>query len=98
MVRTKKRNKIKQDVKTNFVINTILIVIGLVALYPIWFVLIASISDPGLIGAGKILLISKGITFDAYTKLKDYPEIFIGYRNSIFYLFAGSFNWRISAS
>ena len=91
MFKRQKSKKIRQDVGTNLVINTFLIIIGLVALYPIWFVLIASVSDPALISAGKILLIPKKISFEAYVKLKEYPEIFVGYRNSMFYLFAGSF-------
>lgn len=91
LFKKKKSQKIKQDVGTNIVINIFLIVAGLVALYPIWFVLIASVSDPNLIASGKVLLIPRNISFEAYKKLKDYPEIFIGYRNSMFYLFAGSF-------
>lgn len=82
------KKKIKQDVATNIVINIFLIIAGIVALYPIWFVLIASISDPMLISAGKIFIIPKNISFKAYEMLKNYPEIWIGYRNSLFYMVA----------
>lgn len=91
ILKRKNPQKIRQDVGTDLVINIFLILAGLVALYPIWFVLIASVSDPNLIAAGEVLLIPRNISFEAYKKLKDYPEIFIGYRNSLFYLFAGSF-------
>lgn len=86
----KKKNKIKEDVATNFVINLLLIIFGLLCLYPIWFVLIASISNPTLIAEGQVLLWPRDITLKAYEALKMYPEIFIGYRNSLFYLFFGT--------
>lgn len=91
LLKKKKSKKIKQDVATNLVINLFLIIIGVVSLYPIWFVLIASVSDPNLISSGNVLLIPREISFDAYKELVKYPEIFVGYRNSLFYLFAGSF-------
>jgi len=86
----KRNNKIKEDIATNFVINTLLIIFGLVCLYPIWFVLIASISNPTAIADGQVLLWPKDITLKAYEALKMYPEIFLGYRNSLFYLFFGT--------
>lgn len=87
---SKRKNKVKQDVVTNLVINIILIILGVVALYPIWFVLIASISDPTLISAGKVFFVPKNISFEAYTLLKKYSEIWIGYRNSLFYMVVGT--------
>lgn len=86
----KSKNKIKEDVTTNLVINTLLVIFGLMCLYPIWFVLIASISNPTAIAEGQVLLWPKDITFKAYEALKTYPEIFLGYRNSLFYLFFGT--------
>ncbi|MCQ2477797.1 MAG: carbohydrate ABC transporter permease [Clostridia bacterium] len=88
---TKRKNRVKQDIGVNLVINIFLILAGVIALYPVWFVLIASISDPTYISRSEVLLIPKGISFSAYKLLKNYPEIFIGYRNSIFYMFVGSF-------
>ena len=86
----KRNNKIREDVATNLVINTVLVIIGFICLYPIWFVLIASISNPVAIADGQVLLLPKDITFKAYEALKMYPEIFLGYRNSLFYLFFGT--------
>lgn len=86
----RKRNKIKEDRVTNTVINIILILIGLLCLYPIWFVLIASISNPSAIANGDVIFWPKDITFKAYEAIKDYSEIFLGYRNSLFYMFLGT--------
>lgn len=86
----KNRNKVKQDVGINLVIHIILIIFGLLCLYPIWFVLIASISEPSAIANGDVILWPRKITFAAYEALSKYPEIFRGYRNSLFYMFFGT--------
>ena len=86
----RKKNRIKEDRLTNTVINIILVLIGLICLYPIWFVLIASISNPSAIANGEVIFLPKDITFKAYEAIKNYPEIFLGYRNSLFYMFFGT--------
>ncbi|MDR1892516.1 MAG: carbohydrate ABC transporter permease, partial [Oscillospiraceae bacterium] len=87
----KKKQKIKADFVPNIIINIILVIIGLVAIYPLWFVIIASVSDPAEIAFGHVFLLPKNVSFSAYYKITEHPEILIGYRNSLFYLFAGSF-------
>lgn len=73
------------DRAVNFVIHTILILAGLCCLYPLWYVLIASFSSPIEIGLGNVWLWPKGFTLMGYTELFDTEEIWIGYRNTIFY-------------
>ena len=84
------KTKLKSDAMIDLIIHIVLIVIAIVSLYPIWFVLISSVSNPSAIADGEVLLLPKELTLEAYAALKQYPEIFIGYRNSIFYLVAGS--------
>ena len=72
-----------------FIIVT-LIVIGIVVTYPIWLVMIASVSDPSYISLGKVWLLPKGLNLDAYRKLYATREIWIGYRNSLFYTIVGT--------
>lgn len=86
-IKKKKNTAIKQDVGVNLVIHIILILIAILCMYPIWFVLIASISEPSAIANGDVILLPKKITFAAYEALSKYPEIFMGYRNSLFYMF-----------
>ncbi|MBQ8040404.1 MAG: carbohydrate ABC transporter permease, partial [Lachnospiraceae bacterium] len=71
-------------------INLILIIIGIVSIYPIWFVLIASVSSPMAISAGEVVLFPKGLNIDAYKKLFAREDVWIGYRNSIFYTSLGT--------
>lgn len=75
----------KADVAFN-IVNTILLGLVLViVLYPLWFVLIASISDPNLVTLGKITFLPKGITMAGYEKVFEYDDVWMGFRNSLFY-------------
>jgi len=83
--------KTKSDKFTNTVITILLILLAFLFLYPIWFVVIASFSDPAAIAAGEVLLIPKNFTLAGYKKILEYKSLWQGYGNSLFYLFFGSF-------
>lgn len=73
------------------IVNTVLLVIILIlTLYPLIYVVSASISNPKFIMEGKIFLIPKDISFDSYKAVLRNPSILIGYRNTIFYTVAGT--------
>lgn len=72
---------------TNLVVMVILLVLFI---WPLWFVVIASFSDPNQVWSGNVLLIPKGFTTVAYQALADYGMIWIGYRNTIFYTVVGT--------
>ena len=72
--------------------NTIfLLLILLSIIYPLYFVLIASFSDPNLVFRGKVWLIPKGLNLDGYAAIIAETRIWSGYANTIFYTVAGSF-------
>ncbi len=75
-----------------FDIVNILILTGtlLLVLYPLYFILIASISNPNNVYNGEVILIPKGITFEGYFRIFNDEGILTGYRNSIFYTFTGT--------
>lgn len=62
----------------------------LVTLYPMYFVLIASISNPTDVSAGNITFYPIDITFKGYQKLFDYPQLWTGYGNTILYALFGT--------
>lgn len=73
------------------IINTI--VLGLVffiVAYPLYFVVIASISDPYAVLNGEVLLFPKGLNIDSYIKIFADSQIWRGYANSIAYTFVGT--------
>lgn len=68
------------------VVSTILLVIALlIVFYPLYFVLIASISDANSISLGKVILLPKNIDFVGYRRIMQDNRILDGYVNSIFY-------------
>lgn len=87
-----KKSKLKQtwdDKSFDVVVNTLLIIITIVAVYPIYFVLLASISDPYATATGKTLLLPSGLTWEGYVHIMHYNKLWIGYGNTIIYT-AGS--------
>ncbi len=73
-----------------FFVYFFVVLVTLLILYPLWFVVIASISDPSLVSSGKVLLFPKGITFEGFRYILDDKRIWIGYYNTIRYTFCGT--------
>ncbi len=75
------------------VFNTIMIIVGimisLIALYPLYYTLIASISKPLLVENGSVMFSPKALTFESYRQAAAKPGIWIAYGNTIFYTVAG---------
>ena len=73
------------------VANTIILTLmALMCLIPLWHVMVASVSDPAQVDAasGFILRPLGSISFRAYELILQYKGIWIGYRNTIFYVIA----------
>lgn len=71
----------------NYILATFFLII---ALYPLYYVLIASISGADALMAGEILLYPIDISIEGYKMLSKYAEIWTGYGNTILYTFAGT--------
>lgn len=63
----------------------------IIAFYPMWFVLIASVSDQAAVYAGEALLLPANPNVDGYRKILEDSRILTGYRNTIFYTILGTF-------
>lgn len=87
---TQKIKKSKEDKVFDFFLYLIAIMIIVVTLYPMYFIVIASISDPGAVSNGEVFLIPKGINVKAYKELAGYAKLWVGYRNTILYAIAGT--------
>jgi putative aldouronate transport system permease protein len=74
----------------NTVVNTISLVTIAIVIYPLFFVFIASFSDPDLVLRGKVLLIPKGLTLEPYRMVMENQKIWLGYRNTIIYTLLGT--------
>ncbi|EHQ59766.1 carbohydrate ABC transporter permease [Paenibacillus dendritiformis] len=72
-------------------INSLLLVMTLlIVLYPLVFVLSASISNPAAVSRGELWLFPKEITFVGYQKVFQNREILTGYGNTILYTVVGT--------
>lgn len=69
----------------NIFINVVLVLFGLIILYPLWYVMICSFSDPGAIITGKVFLWPVGFTMDGYQAMMESTELWTGYGNTILY-------------
>lgn len=77
--------------KTFDVINTIFLIILLILIvYPLVFVLSASISDPMAVNSGKMWLWPVDITLKGYELVFSEKSIWSGYKNTIIYTLVGT--------
>lgn len=63
-------------------LDLLMVLVCLVILYPLWFVVIASFSDPASVGTGQVILLPKGFTLLGYEKIFQEASIWNGYKNA----------------
>lgn len=72
--------------KVFFVINAIFLgLMALIVLYPIYFIVIASFSDPDAVLGGQVVLWPVQLNFEGYQKVMERSDIWTGYGNTILY-------------
>lgn len=62
---------------------TMVILVAFICLYPLWLVLIYSVSDPDAVNAGKVWIWPVGVTWDAYKEVFAHEDLMRGYWNTI---------------
>ncbi len=65
-------------------------ILTLTVLYIIVYILSASFSSPAALAAGKVVLWPVDFSVDGYKAVFNYSKVWIGYRNTIFYVIAGT--------
>ena len=72
--------------KIFFAINAFILgLLALIILYPLYFIVIASFSDPDAVLGGQVVLAPVNITFEGYEKVFQRGDIWQGYLNTIIY-------------
>lgn len=66
-------------------------IVLIIILYPLYFIVAASFSDPYAVLTGKTALLPKGLNVDSYVRIFQEKSIWRGYWNSILYTTAGTF-------
>lgn len=85
-----KVRKSANDKVFDFFLYLLAAIIIIIVLYPMYFIVIASISNPADVSAGNIVLLPKGINFKGYMKLGEYTQLWVGYKNTILYTLLGT--------
>ena len=71
----------------NYVILTLCL---LIVAYPLYFIVIASVSYPTAVYTGKVILWPSRFTLEGYQRILDYESFFTGYRNTVIYTVVGT--------
>ena len=78
------------DKASDIILVAICTVVLLIVAYPLYYVLIASFSDPYDVYAGKTFLLPSGFTLDGYKAVFADPKIMPGFLNSVKYTVIGT--------
>ena len=74
----------------NLINYGLLILIAVVVLYPLYFVVVASITDPMVVNNGTLLLYPVKLYTKGYEKIFQYKQLWSGYLNSLIYMVLGT--------
>lgn len=74
----------------NIVNAIIMTLITIVIVYPLYYVLLASITDPTVVNTGKLLLYPEVPYIDGYKRAFSYAPLWTGYKNTLIYTFVGT--------
>lgn len=86
-------NRIKtsrNDKIFNGIVIIVLAIVLLIVAYPLWFVVIASVSSPVATQTGQVILWPVKPTLEGYKLVLEYNWIWVGFKNSLFYTFAAT--------
>lgn len=75
---------------TNITFYALLSVFVIICFYPIWYVIVASVSDPTYVNSGALITFPRGLHFAAYKYAFDQRQLWIGYGNTITYTLFGT--------
>ena len=80
----------KSDLTFYIIVTVILAIFTLIVLLPLIYVVSASFSSPKDVAAGRVYLWPVNFSLEGYAAVFRYPDIWIGYRNTILYTVVGT--------
>lgn len=93
LIHLKKTKKASRFTAFDGFITAILVIMTFISMYPLYYTIIASLSDYMAVAAGKVRLWPVGFNLKAYQLVFQNPDIWRGYLNTILYtLFGTMFN------
>lgn len=61
-----------------------------ITLYPLYWIVIASFSDPVYVNSGQVTWFPMGLSFGGYEKIFQFDRLWLGYRNTLLYVVCGT--------
>ena len=81
----------RSDIAFNVILYGVSGIVLLLVAYPMWFILIASFSDPSAVSNGRVWFWPVDFTLLGYQEIFKRSDILIAYRNTIAYVLTGTF-------
>lgn len=88
----KKNMRVKESLTDGIfetIVHIVIILCVLICAYPIYLVLISSISDPNMVALSKVWLYPVGFSWDSYKMVFKNDSIMLGYWNTLWYTIVG---------
>ena len=85
--------KIKETTQDRiFSMITLILIMAIIIIvaYPLYFVLVASVSSPAVVNSGDLLLYPKGFSLIGYNNILGNTKLWAGYANTLFYTVMGT--------
>lgn len=79
-----------QDKVFDIVNIMIMVILTFIFVWPLIFVLSASVSDPAAVTMGEVWLLPKGFNLEGYKAIFNYKNIWVGYKNTVIYTVLGT--------
>lgn len=87
----RRKKKSASDMALDSFIVVVLLLLCVATLYPFWYVFVVSLSSAeGIAKAGGFMLWPQGFSLDAYKAVFQTSEVWITFRNSVFYVIVGT--------
>lgn len=84
------KGKTKSDIAFDLFIIFLCVALFLIIAYPMYFIVIASISDSNMVSRGLVTLFPRNISFYGFEKILEDTRIWTGYRNTMIYTIGGT--------
>lgn len=88
-----KKNKVKLSAGDRIFVTinvVVMLVVCIAIVYPLYYVVLASFTDPVIVNSGKLLLFPRSLYMEGYRKTLSYAPIWSGYWNTIKYTVLGT--------
>lgn len=84
------KQKSAGDKVFDIVLRILLAILVIIVVYPLYFVVLASVSDPLLVSKGQVLLLPRGMSLFGFQKVFEDTRIWTGLRNTVIYTVLGT--------